>query len=210
VYSTEEHYLGYFVDDKEMNFQCNKRREIMPKGIMGSSIISLVNKLNLFTAISKMERCCLFKDSSFFNERSLILKKFTINDLFIGQSSSIKKSFLESDVINFARISGDFNPAHLDEQYAKETIFKKRIVHGMLVGSLFSAILGTKLPGLGSIYTFQSLKFTKPVYLNEEITATVIVKEVIVEKNRVILECVAKNERDEVVIVGEATIMAPR
>lgn len=138
------------------------------------------------------------------------MKKYTINDLFIGQSSSVTKSFTEDDVLAFAKVSGDFNPAHIDENYARETIFKERIVHGLLVGSLFSSILGTQLPGLGSIYTFQSLRFTKPVYFNEEITATVTVKEVIIEKNRVIFECIAKNKNDEVVIVGEATIMPPK
>lgn len=136
--------------------------------------------------------------------------KFSIDQLEIGQSSSIKRSFTEDDVLAFANVSGDHNPAHVDEQYAATTIFKSRIVHGMLVGSLFSAILGTELPGLGSIYTFQSLKFVKPVYFDEEITATVTVKEIIYEKNRVIFDCVAKNNKEEIVIVGEATIMPPR
>ncbi|MGD9605024.1 MAG: MaoC family dehydratase [Bacilli bacterium] len=138
------------------------------------------------------------------------MKKLTINELFIGQTSSITKSFTETDVNNFASVSGDFNPAHVNEDYAKTTIFKTRIVHGMLVGSLFSAILGTELPGLGSIYTFQSLKFIKPVYLNDTITAFVTVKEIIMEKNRVVFDCVAKNDKNEVVIVGEATIMPPK
>ncbi len=138
------------------------------------------------------------------------MKKFTINELFVGQFSEFEKSFTESDVLAFAKITGDFNPAHLDYDYAKDTIFKDRIVHGMLVGSLFSGLLGTKLPGLGSIYTFQSLKFTKPVYLNETIKARVEVKEINLEKNRVILDCIAKNSKDEVVIIGEATIMPPR
>lgn len=138
------------------------------------------------------------------------MKKLTINDLDVGQSCSLAKSFSEADVLSFALVTGDLNPAHVNENYAKTTIFKTRIVHGMLVGSLFSAILGTELPGLGSIYTFQSLKFIKPVYLDETITATVIVKEIISEKNRVIFDCIAKNTKDEVVIVGEATIMPPK
>jgi len=138
------------------------------------------------------------------------LNKKTINDLVVGESSSLTKSFSEADVLQFAQVTGDLNPAHINEEYAQTTIFKTRIVHGMLVGALFSAILGTKLPGLGSIYTYQSLKFVKPVYFDELIRATVTVKELIYEKNRVILDCVAKNERDEVVIVGEATIMPPQ
>ena len=133
-----------------------------------------------------------------------------INDLFVGQSSSLKRRFTEIDVIRFSEVSGDKNPAHIDEEYAKSSIFKTRIVHGMLVGSLFSAILGTALPGVGSIYTYQSLKFIKPVYFDEEITARVSVKEIILEKNRVIFDCVAENSSGEVVIVGEATIMPPK
>ncbi len=138
------------------------------------------------------------------------MNKFTVNELQVGQFAEVTKTFTEDDVNKFGEVSGDLNPAHLNEEYAKGTIFKSRIVHGMLVGSLFSAILGTQLPGLGSIYTYQSLKFTKPVYLNEKITAIVTVKEINIERNRVILDCVAKNEKDEVVIVGEATIMPPR
>lgn len=138
------------------------------------------------------------------------MKKYTIFDLHVGDSASLMKSFSEADVLSFALVSGDANPAHVNEEYAKTTMFKTRIVHGMLVGSLFSAIFGTKLPGLGSIYTFQSLKFVKPVYLDETITATVTVKEVIMEKNRVIFDCVAQNNQGEVVVVGEATIMPPK
>lgn len=138
------------------------------------------------------------------------MNRKTIEELAIGEKASLTKKFVEADVIGFAAVSGDKNPAHMDEAYAQTTIFKTRIVHGMLVGSLFSAILGTELPGLGSIYTNQSLKFTKPVYLNDEITATVTVKELILEKNRVILDTTAVNQRGEVVIVGEAVIMPPR
>ncbi|MCK7485107.1 MAG: MaoC family dehydratase [Bacillus subtilis] len=92
----------------------------------------------------------------------------------------------------------------------KPRFFRSRIVHGFLVGSLFSAILGTTLPGLGTIYTGQTLKFTKPVYFNDTITASVSVKDIIVEKNRVVFDCVAVNQRGETVILGEATVMPPK
>ncbi len=138
------------------------------------------------------------------------MNRKTIEELAVGDKASLTKRFVEADVAGFAEVSGDRNPAHMDEAYAQTTIFKTRIVHGMLVGSLFSAILGTELPGLGSIYTNQSLKFTKPVYLNDEITATVTVRELILEKNRVVLDTTAVNQRGEVVIVGEAVIMPPR
>ncbi len=138
------------------------------------------------------------------------MRKFTIENLKIGDHCSLSKKFTEADVIGFSKVSGDVNPAHLDESYAKTTIFKTRIVHGMLVGSLFSAILGTELPGLGSIYTNQNLKFVKPVFLNDTITATVTIKEVLSDKNRVVFDCIAKNQNQETVIVGEAVIMPPR
>ncbi|MFA5006749.1 MAG: MaoC family dehydratase [Candidatus Izemoplasmatales bacterium] len=138
------------------------------------------------------------------------MNRKTIETLRVGDTASLSKSFTEADVAGFAAVSGDHNPAHMDEAYAKDTVFGARIVHGMLVGSLFSAILGTELPGLGSIYTHQTLKFTKPVYLGDAVTATVTVRELIPEKNRVILDTVAVNQKGETVIVGEAVIMPPK
>ena len=138
------------------------------------------------------------------------MNQFTIQQIQVGDQASTKKSFSEKDVLNFAEVSTDFNPAHVDKEYPKNTMFKKQIVHGMLVGSLFSAIFGVKLPGLGSIYTKQSFKFTKPVYFGDEIEAVVTVKEVILERNRVIFDCLAKNQNGDVVIIGEAEIMPPK
>ena len=134
----------------------------------------------------------------------------SIDQIEIGEQAETTKKFIESDVLGFAEISTDFNPAHVDEDYASKTMFKQRIVHGMLVGSLFSSIFGVQLPGLGSIYTKQSLKFIKPVYFGDVITAVVTVKEKNLERNRVVFDCVAKNQNDETVIVGEAEIMPPR
>ena len=134
----------------------------------------------------------------------------TIHDLQVGDRAEITRTFTEEDVQRFAQVSGDHNPAHLDEAYAKETMFKTRIVHGMLVSSLFSALLGTELPGLGTIYTGQTLRFTKPVYFDVPITASVTVKEVVAEKNRVILNCQAVDPDGDTVVLGEATVMPPR
>ena len=100
----------------------------------------------------------------------------TINQLSIGDSDSLALTITETHVTMFAGIIGDFNPVHLNEEAAKNSPFKGRISHGMLVGSLFSSVLGTKLPGNGSIYLSQELRFVKPVYLNDTITATVTVK----------------------------------
>jgi acyl dehydratase len=138
------------------------------------------------------------------------LNSLSIDEIKIGDKAETKKIFTEADVLDFAKISTDFNPAHVDKKYAEKTMFKKQIVHGMLVGSLFSSLFGVELPGLGSIYTKQSLKFTKPVYFGDEITATVIVKELIIERNRVVFDCIAKNQDDEIVIIGEAEIMPPK
>jgi len=138
------------------------------------------------------------------------MNSFSIEEIKIGDQEKTKKLFDEADVMTFARISTDYNPAHVDFDYAKKSFFGKQIVHGMLVASLFSSIFGVKLPGLGSIYTKQSLKFTKPVYFGDEITASVTVKEINIEKNRVLFDCVAKNQNEEIVIIGEAEIMPPR
>ncbi len=137
------------------------------------------------------------------------MKSLTINEIQIGTEATFVKTITEKDVEAFASITEDKNPAHMDEEYAKKSIFKRRIAHGMLVGSLFSTIFGVKLPGLGSIYTKQSLKFTKPVYFGDTITAKVSVKEKNIERNRVTFDCVAFNQNDEVVVVGEAEIMPP-
>jgi 3-hydroxybutyryl-CoA dehydratase len=138
------------------------------------------------------------------------LNHYHLSDLKIGDTASLSKQFSNADVMGYAAVSGDSNPVHVDEAYAKTTLFKTRIVHGMLVGGLFSSIFGMIMPGIGTIYTHQSLKFTKPVFIDDTITAVVTVKELIVEKNRVIFDCVAKNQNDEVVIVGEAQLMPPR
>ena len=146
----------------------------------------------------------------FYEKKEDRMQYFDISMIKQDQSESIERTFFEADVIAFANVTGDKNPAHLDEDYASKTIFQKPIVHGFFVGSLFSQIIGTKFPGLGTIYTFQSMKFTKPVFFGDTITATVKAKEIIREKNRVVLECIAINQHQEVVIIGEATVMPPR
>ena len=135
------------------------------------------------------------------------MKGKTVNEMKIGDSASFSKTISEQDVNMFAEVTGDFNPVHMDKEFAKNTIFKDRIAHGMLVASLFSTILGTQLPGEGAIYTGQELKFTKPVYLEDTITATVTVTELDVEKNRVVLETIASNQNGDVVIKGFAKLM---
>jgi len=138
------------------------------------------------------------------------MKGLTIDQISIGQSASFAKTITETDVYMFAGVTGDFNPAHVNEVYAKDTMFKGRIAHGMLGASLISTVLAMQLPGPGTIYMKQDLKFLAPVRFNDTITATLTVKEVITEKNRVVLECVVTNQDGAVVISGEAQVLAPK
>ncbi len=130
-----------------------------------------------------------------------------IDQLFTGQSASITKTISESDVYLFAGVTGDFNPAHLNEQYASATMFGGRIAHGMLSAGLISAAIGTRLPGPGTIYLGQTLKFLAPVRFGDTITATVTVKEINTEKNRVVLDTTCTNQNGKTVISGEAIVM---
>jgi len=129
-----------------------------------------------------------------------------MNSLMVGQEASISKSFTAKDVELFAELSTDCNPVHLDESYAQNTIFKKRIVHGYLYGSLISAIIGTKLPGPGSIYIHQEMNFKKPVFLNEIVTAVIKITEIKPEKSIIYLETICYKNENEIVLDGKAII----
>ena len=128
----------------------------------------------------------------------------------IGDSASFTKTISETDVYLYAGISGDFNPAHVNQTEAEKGMFGKRIAHGMLSAGLISAVLGTLLPGPGTIYMGQELRFTKPVAIGDTITATATVAELIPEKNRAILDTVCTNQNGDVVIKGKATVMPPK
>lgn len=123
-----------------------------------------------------------------------------------GDQASITKKFSSEDVIAFAGVSEDANPIHLDDAAAAESIFGQRVVHGMLVGSLFSALIGMKLPGKGSIYLGQNLSFKAPVMIDDEITATVEVTSVREGKPIMKLRTFAVNAEGTVVIDGEAVV----
>lgn len=132
----------------------------------------------------------------------------SVEDLQPGMSASFSKTITEADILLFSGVSGDINPAHLDEEYAKNTLFKGRIAHGMLSAGLISAVLANRLPGPGTIYLGQTLKFKAPVRPGDTVTATVTVKEVNVEKRRVVLDTVC-SVAGKPVIEGEATVMPP-
>jgi acyl dehydratase len=127
--------------------------------------------------------------------------------LSIGDSAEITKTIEQSDIDAFARVTGDHNPVHVDEEFAKTTRFGQRIAHGMLTASLISAVLANKLPGEGSVYLGQTLQFVAPVFPGDDITARVTVKEIREDKPIVKLETICMNQRGEVVIRGEATVL---
>ena len=138
------------------------------------------------------------------------MKGKTISELNIGLSAQIAKTIGESDVYLYAGITGDFNPAHINQEYARETIFKGRSAHGMLTAGLISALLGTRLPGPGTIYEQQTLKFLAPVAIGDTITATVEVQEILQERKRVRLRTYCTNQHGDIVLDGEALVSPPR
>jgi 3-hydroxybutyryl-CoA dehydratase len=137
------------------------------------------------------------------------MKGKTIKEINIGDKASIGKTITETDVYLFAGITGDLNPAHMNEEVAKASIFKGRIAHGMLSAGLISAVLGMHLPGPGTIYMGQELKFTAPVRFGDTITAEVEVVEIIKEKI-LKLKTVCTNQEGTVVLEGYATVMPPK
>lgn len=134
----------------------------------------------------------------------------TMQELAIGDSASHAKTITETDVYLFAGITGDLNPAHVNEQASSLTPFGGRIAHGILSAGLISAVLAMKLPGPGTIYLGQELKFTKPVRFGDTVTATCTVSELIPEKNIAKLDTICTNQNGQVVIQGTATVMPPQ
>ncbi len=127
-------------------------------------------------------------------------------DLKIGQKASLQKTFSEADVTVFAGLSLDVNPIHVSKVEAQSSVFGQRVVHGLLTSSLISAVLGTRLPGYGTIYLGQELKFISPVYLGDDIKAEVEIIELIEEKSIVKLNTTCTNQDGKVVITGVATV----
>jgi acyl dehydratase len=131
------------------------------------------------------------------------------DDIKIGESASIKRTLTYKDIQLFAIMSGDINPAHLDEEYATSAIFHKIIAHGMWGGSLISTVLGTQLPGPGTIYLSQSFKFMRPVGIGDTITAQVAVTHKHPKRPILTLDCLCVNQHGKKVITGVAKVLAP-
>jgi len=136
------------------------------------------------------------------------LNGYGFKDLNIGMSAIYSRTITDTDLRNFSGVSGDTNPMHLNEEYAKTTVFKGCVVHGMLTASLLSTVIGTKLPGPGCIYVSQTLLFKAPVHVGETVYAKVTVTELYPEKQRVRLktQCFVKGVT---VLDGEAIVQLP-
>ena len=130
-------------------------------------------------------------------------------DLRTGQSATHSKTVTEADVVLFAGVTGDFNPAHVDQVYAAKSRFGGRIAHGMLSAGFISAALAMRLPGPGTIYLSQSLRFLRPVRIGDTVTARVEVAELFPAKRRVRLLTTCANQDGEALVEGEALVMVP-
>ena len=137
------------------------------------------------------------------------ISNFTYDEITIGQSASYSKLIEEQDIQLFAAVSGDVNPVHLDAEFAATTQFRERIAHGMLSGAIISAALAMQLPGPGTIYLGQSLRFSLPVKIGDTVTVKLEVLEKKDKRNLVSLDCKAFNQEDKLVVTGTADVMAP-
>ena len=134
------------------------------------------------------------------------LHGFFIQDLKVGQEAILSKTITEADITNFSGVTGDNNPVHISDDFASKTIFKKRVAHGFFTASLISTLIATKLPGPGSIYISQTLKFLAPAYIGDNILTRVIIQKIDKEKRRVNLltECFISDKK---ILTGEAEIL---
>ena len=137
------------------------------------------------------------------------MENATYDELFVGQSASFQRTITQEDIHAFATLSGDVNPAHLDEEYANSSLFEGVIAHGMFGAALISALFGTRFPGPGTIYLGQELKFIKPVRIGDTLTISATVSSKNDEKTRVKMDCQVINQNGELVLKGEAKLMPP-
>lgn len=137
------------------------------------------------------------------------MQGYSAEKLSVGQSACFTKTITEHDVYTFAGVTGDLNPAHINEVYAEKTRFQGRIAHGMLSAGLISAVIGMQLPGPGTIYLSQEIFFRAPVYIGDTITATITVQTLDLVKNRAKLETICTNQNGQCVVKGSALVMPP-
>ncbi|MFT3736373.1 MAG: MaoC/PaaZ C-terminal domain-containing protein [Rhodocyclaceae bacterium] len=137
-----------------------------------------------------------------------IITNRTYDQIAVGESATLTRTVSRADIEAFASVSGDRNPAHLDDDYARNTPFGEVIAHGMFSGALISTVLGMQLPGPGTIYLDQSLRFRRPVKVGDTLTVTLTCREKL-EKRRITLDCEVRNQNGEIVTTGSATVIAP-
>jgi 3-hydroxybutyryl-CoA dehydratase len=134
------------------------------------------------------------------------MKELAFADINVGDTASFSKTVTESDIVTFAGLTSDFNPIHVDAEYARESLFKERIAHGMLLAGFISAVLGTQLPGPNAIYMGQTLNFKLPVKIGDTVTAEVTIEEKREDKRILKLKTTVTNQRGEVVVDGGAVV----
>ena len=132
------------------------------------------------------------------------------NSFQIGEQATFTKTVTEADVATFAGLIGDFNPLHVDAEYARQSRFGQRVVHGMFTGGLISAVLGNKLPGPGAIYLSQQIEFLAPVFFGDTITATAEVASWRPDKRIITLKTDAYNQDEKQVVAGQAVLLVER
>lgn len=135
------------------------------------------------------------------------MQELTYDEIKVGDQASFTKTISESDIYQFAGITGDFNPLHVDKEFASHSLFKERIAHGILTAGFISSVIGMKLPGTNSIYLSQNLKFKAPVMIGDTVTAQVTVLEKIDKKKIILLQTTVVNQRGETIIEGDASVM---
>jgi 3-hydroxybutyryl-CoA dehydratase len=140
--------------------------------------------------------------------KSAVFDEFSFEELAIGMEASYSQTVTDADIKAFAGISGDNNPIHMSDEHAEQSRFKKRIAHGLISASYFSALFGTKIPGPGCVYVSQTLSFKKPVYIDDTVTATVTIKKINREKRRIFFITACK-VKQEIVLDGEAELYVP-
>ena len=134
----------------------------------------------------------------------------TIEELRVGDRAEFSKTLSEADVYLYAGVTGDLNPAHINEEYAKKTFFKTRIVHGMLLAGLISGVLGNRLPGPGTVYIRQEVTFLAPVRIGDTVTASVEILEIMTEAKRIKARTTCVNQEGTLVLDGVAIVSPPK
>lgn len=133
-----------------------------------------------------------------------------MSKFYVGQTASFSRTVTETDIVMFAGMSGDYNPVHMDREYAADTRFGQRIAHGLLTASFLSRLLGMELPGKESVYLEQTLKFTKPVFIGDTITATAEILQIDEKRNIFTLLTICTNQDGDTVLSGEGKMMMPK